>query len=76
MYGGWGRVLFGGSNRLSALPTDSKRSRALPESAMPTNNPLEACGFADLGRFNLWRPMVVDRTGGSELNRSLPGGSK
>ena len=33
----------------------------------------EACGFADLGRFNLWRPMVVDRTGGSKWNRALPG---
>ena len=30
----------------------------------------------DFGRFNLWRPIVVDGTGGSKWNRALPGGSK
>ena len=29
--------------------------------------------FADLGRFNLWRPMVVERMRGSNRNRALPG---
>ena len=28
---------------------------------------------ADLGRFNLWRPMVVERIRGSRWNRALPG---
>ena len=33
--------------------------------------------FADFGRFNLWRPIVVDRTGGSKWVSALPtGGSK
>ena len=34
----------------------------------------EACGFADLGRFNLWRPMVVARTGGSKCVQAQPAG--
>ena len=33
-----------------------------------------SCGFEDLGRFNLWRPTVVDRMRGSKWNRALPGG--
>ena len=38
----------------------------------------QAVGFknADLGRFNLWRPMVVERMRGSKWNRALPGGSQ
>ena len=32
---------------------------------------------ADFGRFNLWRPTAVDRTGGSNRLSALPtGGSK
>ena len=30
----------------------------------------------DLGRSNLWRPMVVDRTGGSKCMQAQPAGSK
>ena len=30
--------------------------------------------FADLGRFNLWRPMVVARTGGSKCVQAQPAG--
>ena len=36
----------------------------------------EACGFADLGRSNLWRPMVVDRMRGSRWVQAQPAGSK
>ena len=36
----------------------------------------EPCGFADLGRSNLWRPMVVDRTGGSRWVQAQPAGSR
>ena len=32
----------------------------------------EACGFADIGRSNLWRPMVVERTGGSRWVQAQP----
>ena len=37
----------------------------------------QAVGFigADFGRFNLWRPTVVDRTGGSNRLSALPTGS-
>ena len=31
-----------------------------------------SCEFADLGRSNLWRPMVVDRTRGSNRQSALP----
>ena len=48
MYGGWGRVLSG----------DSQRNRALPG--------------AGLGRFNLWRPMVIERMRGSNRPSALP----
>ena len=36
----------------------------------------QAVGFknADLGRFNLWRPMVVAKTGGSRWLSALPTG--
>ena len=33
---------------------------------------VEGFANADLGRFNLWRPMIVDRTGGSKRLSSLP----
>ena len=38
----------------------------------------QAVGFknADLGRFNLWRPMVVAKTGGSKWLSALPTGSR
>ena len=36
----------------------------------------ESCGFADLGRSNLWRPTVVDRTRGSQCVQAQPAGSK
>ena len=38
----------------------------------------QAEGFAnaDLGRFSVWRPMVVDRMRGSEWQSALPTGSK
>ena len=36
----------------------------------------ELRGFEDLGRFNLWRPMVVNRTRGSKWMQALPAGSK
>ena len=41
----------------------------------------EGYANADLGRFNVWRPMVVDRTGGSKVGAgpacsALPTGSK
>ena len=39
---------------------------------------VRAEGFqnVDLGRSNLWRPMVVDRTRGSQWQSALPTGSK
>ena len=40
------------------LSGDSQRNRALPG--------------ADLGRFNLWRPMVVERMRGSNRPSALP----
>ena len=36
----------------------------------------EACGFADLGRSSVWRPMVVDRMRGSKWPSALPTGSR
>ena len=36
----------------------------------------EFCGFEDLGRFSLWRPMVVARIGGSNRVQAQPAGSK
>ena len=38
----------------------------------------QAEGFAnaDLGRFSVWRPTVVDRMRGSEWQSALPTGSK
>ncbi len=44
------------------------------KSARPTENP--QCGFADFGRFNLWRPIVVERTRGSKRVQAQPAGSK
>ena len=43
----------------------------------PTMPFLSGEGFAnaDLGRFNVWRPMVVDRTGGSKRLSALPTGN-
>ena len=35
-----------------------------------------SCEFADLGRSNLWRPMVVDRIGGSKWVQALPIGQR
>ena len=35
----------------------------------------EFCGFEDLGRFSLWRPMVVARIGGSNRVQAQPAGS-
>ena len=32
--------------------------------------------FADFGRFNLWRPIVVARTGGSKWQSAQPTGSR
>ena len=38
----------------------------------------QAVGFSfkDLGRSDLWRPTVVDKTRGTNRNRALPGGSR
>ena len=40
------------------------------QSALPTRK------TADLGRSDLWRPTVVDKTRGSNRNRALPGYSR
>ena len=63
-----------GSNRVQAQPAGSQWVQAQPacrKSARPTENPQR--GFADFGRFNLWRPTVVERTRGSRWVRALPG---
>ena len=72
-----------GSNRVQAQPAGRKRVQAQPagrkwgqaqpacrKSARPTENPQR--GFADFGRFNLWRPIVVERTRGSNRVQALP----
>ena len=58
---------------------DSKCVQAPPACPSRQRRPSirrEACGFEDLGRFNLWRPMVVARLGGSKWLRALPGGGR
>ena len=55
IYGGWVRVLSGGSKWLSALPAGSKWPSAPPTGS----NRLSALPTEDFGRFNLWRPIVV-----------------
>ena len=52
----------------------SQWNRALPGGSARPSIRRESCGFGDLGRFNLWRPMVVERMRGSRWNRALPGG--
>ena len=47
------------------LPANTSRQRR------PTIRK-ESCGFADLGRFNIWRPTVVARPGGSKWQSALP----
>ena len=64
----------GGSNRMQAQPAGSRWNRALPGGGARPSIRRESCGFGDLGRFNLWRPMVVERIRGSRWNRALPGG--
>ena len=54
----------------------SQWNRALPGGSARPSIRRESCGFGDLGRFNLWRPMVVERMRGSRWNRALPGGSQ
>ena len=44
------------------------------KSARPTENP--QCGFADFGRFSLWRTIVVERTRGSNRVQAQPAGSQ
>ena len=63
-----------GSKRVQVQPAGSQWVQALPacrKSARPTENPQR--GFADFGRFNLWRPTVVERTRGSRWVQALPG---
>ena len=54
--------------------------RSLPQSARVGNADMSFPGKSrktvDLGCFNLWQPMVVDKTRGSNRNRALPGGSR
>ena len=72
-----------GSNRVQAQP--ARRQQVAPGTARRRqvavgNADLQfagsSCEFADLGRSNLWRPMVVARTGGSRWLSALPTGSK
>ncbi len=70
----WAQAQPAGSQWVQAQPAGSKRVQAQPacwKSARPTENPQR--GFADFGRFNLWRPTVVERTRGSRWVRALPG---
>ena len=53
---------------------EREAERSLPQLAPAIRR--EACGFEDLGRFNLWRPMVVARTGGSKCMQAQPAGSR
>ena len=48
-----------------------RRQQVEPGTARPSIR-RESCGFADFGRFNLWRPTVVDRTRGSKWVQALP----
>ena len=70
--GGSKRANFGGG--LGEREAYAEPPPANPEagSARPAIR-REACGFADIGRSNLWRPMVVDRIRGSKRHRALPG---
>ena len=70
-----------GSRWLSALPTGSKWQSTLStgskwQSALPTGSRWQSAlptrKTADLGRSNLWRPMVVDRMRGSMCVQAQP----
>ena len=65
------RANFGGG--LGEREANAEPPPASPEagSARPAIR-REACGFADIGRSNLWRPMVVERTGGSRWVQAQP----
>ena len=62
--GGSKRANFGGGLG------EREAERSLPQLAPAIRR--EACGFEDLGRFNLWRPMVVARIGGSRCVQAQP----
>ena len=59
---------------------EREAKRSLHQSARVGNADMSFPGksrkTADLGRSDLWRPTVVDRTRGSNRNQALPGGSK
>ena len=58
----------------SACRQQAGAGTACRKSARPTENP--QCGFADFGRFSLWRTIVVERTRGSNRVQAQPAGSK
>ena len=66
----WNRALPGGGLG------EREAKRSLPQSdrvgSADRKSAGNSCGFEDLGRFNLWRPMVVDRTRGSKWLSALP----
>ena len=56
---------------------EREAERSLPQLAAGSARPEfsgEARKTADFGRFNLWRPTVVARTGGSKWQSGLPTG--
>ena len=67
-----------GTNRNRALPGGSRwlSSQSARVGNADMSFPGKSRKTADLGRSDLWRPTVVDRTRGSNRNRALPGGSK
>ncbi len=58
---------------------EREAKRSLPQTAAGSARPVISREFwksEDLGRFNLWRPMVVDRMRGSKCVQAQPAGSK
>ena len=68
--------------RSGEAPFSKRRPPTLSSSACPAGSRWcrqrlpsirrESCGLADLGRSNLWRPMVVARIGGSRCVQAQP----
>ncbi len=68
IYGGWFRVLSGGSRWLSALPTGSNRVQAQPAGSADLQSAGEARRFEEISRSNVWRLVsCVERRAADKL---------
>ena len=72
------RLSLPGGQTSEGVWGSAKRSGAPPPPPPPAAGSArpsirkESCGFADLGRFNIWRPTVVARPGGSNRVQAQP----